>query len=171
MTLRPGRQILRSRDDQSVVLMDRTKSSTKPSFNIPADTTCSWAGDGSFGPERLRQRIEPWLTALVQSEHLSLLIGSGLTHAVHHIAAGKALQGMQSIPFNIFKDEISEGAKQIAKAAGRDNGNFEDQIRVANELLRGLEIIASTQAETATEHAQVEDLRKNLTNALELFAA
>ena len=171
MTLRLGRQILRSRDDQSVVLMDRTKSSTKPLFNIPTDTTCSWAGDGSFGPETLRQRIEPWLTALVQSEHLSLLIGSGLTHAVHYIAAGKALQGMQSVPFNTFNDEISKGAQRVAKAAGRNNGNFEDQIRVANELLRGLEIIASTKAETATEHAQVEDLRKDLTNALELFAA
>ena len=171
MTLRPGRQILRSRDDQSVVLMDRTKSSTKSLFNIPADTTCSWAGDGSFGPETLRPRIEPWLTALVQSEHLSLLIGSGLTHAVHSVAVGKTLPGMQCIPFNVFNDEISEGARQVAEAAGRSSGNFEDQIRVANELLRGLEIIATTKAETATEHSQIEDLRKDLTNALESFAA
>lgn len=170
MTSRPGRQILRSRDDQSVVLMDRTKSSTEPSFNLSANTTCSWAGDKSFGPETLRPRIEPWLTALVQSEHLSLLIGSGLTHAVHHIAVGKALSGMQSIPFSIFNDEISEGVKKVAEAAGRKNGNFEDQIRVANELLRGLEIITSTKAETATEHAQVEDLRKDLTSTLESFA-
>ena len=77
---------------------------------------------------------------------------------------------MQAIPFNIFNDEISEGANQIAKAAGRDNGNFEDQIRVANELLRGLEITTSTKAETATERAQVEDLRKDLVSALDLFA-
>lgn len=169
---RPGRQILRSRDDQSVVLMDRTKSSTEPSFNLSANTTCSWADDDeSFGPETIRPRIEPWLTALAQSEHLSLLIGSGLTHAVHSIAVGKTLPGMQSIPFNIFNDEISEEAKRVAEAAGRNSGNFEDQIRVANELLRGLEIVASTKAETATEHAQVADLRKDLTNALESFAA
>ena len=78
---------------------------------------------------------------------------------------------MQSIPFKKFNGEISEGAKKVAEAAGRNDGNFEDQIRVANELLRGLEIIASTKAKTAVEHAQVEDLRKELTNALELFAA
>ena len=171
MTSRQGRQILRSRDDQSAVLMDRTKSSTEPLFNITTGTTCSWAENESFGPKALRQRIEPWLTALVQSEHLSLLIGSGLTHAVHQIAAGEALPGMQSIPFNVFNDEISEGAKRIAKVAGRNNGNFEDQVRVASELFRGLEIIASTKAETANEHGQVEDLRKDLTNFLELFAA
>ena len=171
MTLRPGRQILRSRDDQSAVLMDRTKSSADPSFNLSANTTCSWASDGAFGQKTLRQRIEPWLTALVQSEHLSLLIGSGLTHAVHQMAVGKTLPGMYSVPFNIFNDQISEGARRIAKAAGRNNGNFEDQIRVASELLRGLEIISSTEAETATEHAQIENLRKDLTNALKLFAA
>jgi len=150
--------------------MYRNTTSTEPSFNLSADSACSWASEKPFGPMMLRQRIEPWLTALVQSEHLSLLIGSGLTHAVHHIATGKALPGMQAIPFNIFNDEISEGANQIAKAAGRDNGNFEDQIRVANELLRGLEITTSTKAETATERAQVEDLRKDLVSALDLFA-
>jgi hypothetical protein len=30
----------------------------------------------------LRKKIEPWLTAIFQSEHLSLLAGSGLTSAV-----------------------------------------------------------------------------------------
>ena len=29
-----------------------------------------------------RERIEPWLAALLQAEHLNLLIGSGLTTAV-----------------------------------------------------------------------------------------
>ncbi len=171
MTSKPGHQILKSRDDQSVVLIDRTESAAEPSFNVATNTPCSWAGDKSFGPERLRPRIEPWLTALVQSEHLSLLIGSGLTHAVHSIAGGKTLPGMQSLPFTIFDNEISKGAKQVAKAVGRESGNLEDQIRVANELLRGLEIIASTKIETATEHTKVSELRRELTNALEAFAA
>ena len=37
-------------------------------------------------PESLRKEIEPWLTALFQSEHLSLLMGTGITSAVHLMA-------------------------------------------------------------------------------------
>ncbi len=28
--------------------------------------------------KKFRQRVEPWLTALFQSDHLSLLVGSGI---------------------------------------------------------------------------------------------
>ena len=37
----------------------------------------------------LRKRVEPWLTALFQSEHLSLLIGTGLTSAACCATGGK----------------------------------------------------------------------------------
>jgi hypothetical protein len=33
-----------------------------------------------------RPKIEPWLSAIFQTEHFSLLVGSGLTSAVGHIA-------------------------------------------------------------------------------------
>src|SRR6185436_17348200 len=41
-----------------------------------------------YQPHELRKEIEPWLTALVQSEHLSLLLGAGLMNAVHHRVSG-----------------------------------------------------------------------------------
>ncbi len=165
----PTCQILKSRDDHSVVRMERTESSE--TFRLSDDNSCSWVKAGeTFGPEKLRPRIEPWLTALVQSEHLSLLIGSGLTHAVHRIATGNVLPGMQSIKFDTFDDEISAEAKRIAGAAGRDSGNFEDKIRVANELLRGLEIIPPKKADGNPDHAKVSALREGLKNALESFA-
>jgi hypothetical protein len=31
---------------------------------------------------KIRKKIEPWLTAVFQSEHLSLLVGTGLTIAL-----------------------------------------------------------------------------------------
>ncbi len=57
----------------------------------------SWVKDGHFSHHDLRNRIEPWLTALFQSEHLSLLAGSGLTHAMHYLAADKPATGMDGL--------------------------------------------------------------------------
>lgn len=172
--LAPGDQLLKTRDDQSPVLLQRDDEAAEPDkpFKLAADATCSWAKpDHSFGPETLRPRIEPWLTALVQSEHLSLLVGSGLTHAVHHLATEKTGPGMGAVAFDTLNDEIQAEARRAARLAGRKNGNFEDQIRAANELLRGLEITASTKAEDAEERKQVEALQSELMNVLDKFAA
>jgi len=171
--LREGQQIIKCQDDADWVLLEQvgTSEETTPLFRISRAVRCSWAKtNGTFGPEKLRSRIEPWLTALVQSEHLSLLIGSGLTHAVHNIATNQPLPGMAPIEFNTFRDEINAEAMRSARAAGRDRANFEDQIRVALELLRGLEILASTKTDDAPEHKQIEDLRQEVSNALESFA-
>ena len=173
MTMEKGHQIIKSRDDYAPVRIqtDATASDPKRPFVLSDGTECPWIrDDGPLGPETLRPRIEPWLTALVQSEHLSLLVGSGLTHAVHGIATSNALPGMQSIPFNIFDDEISVEAKRIAAAAGRKQGNFEDQLRVASELVRGLEILPTKDIDGANIDAQTFTLRVALTNALESFA-
>jgi len=90
-----GGQILKTRDDYAPIFLSRASDSTGADrFTAPIDSTCSWAKpDQPFGVEMLRPRIEPWLTALVQSEHLSLLIGSGLTHAVHGLATTTARTG------------------------------------------------------------------------------
>ena len=169
MTMNPGDQIIKTRDDHAPVLMRRD---VKPPerFRLPPNAACSWATDDEhFGSEKLRPRIEPWLTALVQSEHLSLLIGSGLTHAVHRIATGETLPGMSPITFGVFDDEISAEAKRVAEVAGRELGNFEDQIRVASELLRGLEIVHANRAAESQDDAQVSALRDALADALESF--
>ena len=67
---------------------------------------------------------------------------------------------MQALTFEVLNDEIAAEAKRIAAIAGRNTGNFEDQIRVANELLRGLEIISLTKADDAPERKHVLALAK-----------
>ena len=90
--------------------------------------------------ERLRKEIEPWLTALSQSEHLSLLIGSGFSLAACQIAKAQENNGMPEIEFSGFKHQIDIASKESAKKSMRGNANIEDQIRTANELIKGLEI-------------------------------
>ena len=171
--LREGGQILKTRDDRIPVFLecgDGAEENTK-SYRLSGGSICSWVNSNdTFGKEKLRSRIEPWLTALVQSEHLSLLVGSGLTHAVHAIATGSSLPGMATITFEVLNEEIESDVKWAAELAGRDTGNFEDQIRVANELLRGLEIIASTKRPDDLEHDQIQHLREDLRGALDSFA-
>ncbi|NLD92738.1 MAG: hypothetical protein GX639_08730 [Fibrobacter sp.] len=88
---------------------------------------------------KLRPKIEPWLTALFQSEHLSLLTGAGITYAVHKIATGNNPTGMSDLQFNVFADVIKKRAQvssELAKRGGTPN--IEDQLRVANEIACGL---------------------------------
>ena len=89
---------------------------------------------------RLRKEIEPWLTALSQSEHLSLLIGSGLSSAAYQIVKPQENNNMLKIEFSVFKDKIQIASEQSAQRSMRGNANIEDQIRTANELIKGLEI-------------------------------
>lgn len=164
-------QIMKCRDDKAPVILSKSKegSENQETFKLGEGSECSWQKkEEPFGPEKLRPRIEPWLTALLQSEHLSLLLGSGLSHAIYRIATGKTLPGMNTVTFTHFNEEINSEAKKSASAAGRQNGNIEDQIRVANELLRGLEIIAGS---TNGFHEKVAGLKKDLTKVLDDFAA
>lgn len=171
--LENGGQVLKTRDDAELVFLGRDGGGAEPSrsFKLSEGGACSWAkADEVFRPEKLRPRIEPWLTALVQSEHLSLLVGSGLTHAVHGLATEQPLPGMAPITFNVFHEVIAAEAKRAAELAGRGSGNFEDQIRAATELLRGLEILATCKPEGAPEYEQTKILRKGLNDALGSFA-
>lgn len=175
MTLSKGDQILKTRDDTKPIRLVRgaepPADPTTGPFRLASEAKCSWAkADEDLGPEKLRPRVEPWLTALVQSEHLSLLAGSGLTHAVHRMATDGPLRGMNAIAFNTLKEEITKEARRTAQLAGRSRGNFEDQIRAANDLLRGLEIMASGSAVDGPEQANVWALRKDLEDALRTFS-
>ena len=107
----------------------------------------SWCeSTGDFDEQTLRERIEPWLTALFQSEHLSLLTGSGLTIGICQIADQSAA-GMPQVSFTNFNSEIDAEVKRSAIALGRAEGNFEDYIRVANALYAGLKILGNPEAE------------------------
>lgn len=94
-----------------------------------------------------RKKIEPWLTAVFQSEHFSLLLGNGLTTAVTKLAESDS-QGMSRIDFNEFGDKIKQWADSSAKNMDRGNANFEDDLRTAMELLTGLQILHDNKAAT-----------------------
>ena len=130
--------ILKVRDDHDPLYFTWTEAG---GFEVHDDTGPSWLDGDELSYKALRKHIEPWLTALFQTEHLSLLAGSGLTHAVHKMATGELAAGMSGEVTNgDYKDKIVSAADESARAAGREKSNIEDQIRVANELLRGMEI-------------------------------
>lgn len=101
----------------------------------------------TIDPENLKREVEPWLSAIFQSEHLSLLVGAGLTSAVSFIANVKA-QGMGRLTLD---DDLGEQIKNKAdKAAGkmdRGEANIEDDIRIALELINGLYLLDDVRAE------------------------
>ncbi|MBS3952433.1 MAG: SIR2 family protein [Methylomicrobium sp.] len=155
----PQLNFIKTRDDAEIVGFE---TSGDDQFKLSSDNNCSWATKEQIFTEReLRPRIEPWLTSLFQSEHLSLLAGSGLTHAVHYLAADKSAAGMETSTFTEFADKISTASKASAACTDRTEGNIEDQIRVANELLRGLEVL---------EDKRAGQLRDDITSILEAFS-
>lgn len=158
------KHILKTRDDKAPV--EFVDSDNNGNFKLVEGAECSWMGSvPEFGPEKLRPRIEPWLTALFQSEHLALLAGSGLSQAVHYLATGRLLPGMSEATFSNYNAAISDKARESAELAGRKKGNLEDQIRVANELIRGLEILASEYPDLKAPLAAVQvDLKTVLRN-------
>ena len=134
--LADGGDVIKTRDDRELILVDKDGK-------VQNGDNCGWKPekDGKVDNNVFRSRIEPWLTSLFQSEHLSLLCGSGITNAISHLAGTSGGTTMGATTFTKFKDEINEAAKASAKASGREDGNIEDQIRTANDLLRGLKIL------------------------------
>ena len=96
--------------------------------------------------QKWRKKIEPWLSAVFQSEHLSLLLGNGFTTAIADDADGKSVS-MEKVNFaSPHKEKIDTYAKEIAKKAGRNTINIEDQISTAFSLLSGLQILKNPEA-------------------------
>jgi hypothetical protein len=93
-------------------------------------------------PADERRHIEPWLSALCQAEHLNLLVGSGLTNGLAHLAGVKSAD-MEIKGFSAeYAEAVKKAAEESAKATGRGQPNFEDQIRAALQLIEGLRIQA-----------------------------
>lgn len=124
----------------------------------------------SIFKSELRTHIEPWLTSLFQSEHLSLLVGSGLTTAVQYAACGSSDNGMGvGKSFSVFSDNIAQAASNSAIRTGREKANIEDQIRVANELIAGLSILKDN-SDFPEIGAKLETLSSELNDILNCFA-
>lgn len=155
--LAEGGNVIKVRDDRELILVDKER---KLKNIANRDWGLEEADD--ITNAIFRKRIEPWLTALFQSEHLSLLCGSGLTNAISYLAGAGSGTTMGTSVFTTFASEIQDAANVSAKASGRENGNIEDQIRVANDLLRGLKILK--------RDIDAEDLQKELNTIVESFA-
>ena len=97
--------------------------------------------DGEIKTDELKKDVEPWLSAIFQSEHLSLLIGTGLTSAVS-FAANVRPQEMARLDLKDgLKESIKKKADESAVKMNRGEANIEDDIRIALELITGLKII------------------------------
>lgn len=134
--LNAGGNIIKTRDDHELVFIDKDGTILNTSgFDWGLNNT------ETVTNSVFRNRIEPWLTSLFQSEHLSLLCGSGITNAISFLAGSNGGTTMGATTFTKYEDEIKSAAEVSAKACGRGSGNIEDQIRTANDLLRGLKIL------------------------------
>ena len=134
--------VIKTRDDRELILIN-------PNGEVVNPEKCSWAPNKgkTVNNSVFRSRIEPWLTSLFQSEHLSLLCGSGITNAISILSGAGSGTTMGGTTFSNYKNEIDATVKSSAKASGREEGNIEDQIRTANDLLRGLKILGKTDSE------------------------
>jgi hypothetical protein len=91
-----------------------------------------------------RKCVEPWLAALLQAEHVSLLAGGGLTTAIARIAGAPVVE-MKASPFDCdLAAAVDRTAAESAKRSGRGEPNLEDQLRAARELIAGLRILSAT---------------------------
>lgn len=89
-----------------------------------------------------REKVEPWLTSIFQSEHFSVLLGSGFSAGINRIAEVESV-GMVRLDFEAKKEKIKNWSDKSAKDYGRGEANFEDDLRTALELLQGLKILES----------------------------
>jgi len=122
--------------------------------------TDEYKKDNEYNRQKIREKVEPWLTAVFQSEHLSLLVGSGLS-----IALTGSGSMMKRIDFNgNYKEEIKNKADEEVKTIGRGEANFEDDLRVAIELLKGYEITGDEKKEELKK--EINDQLKKLLNLI-----
>lgn len=109
-----------------------------------------WSGKVSpDNPGAHRKQIEPWLAALLQAEHVSLLLGSGFPIAIAELVRVKALQmSVKSLDCEL-SDAIAKTASESAKKIGRGDANLEDQIRAATELIGGLRVLRNADGDAS----------------------
>jgi hypothetical protein len=194
--MRMSRNILKIHGAECVVL---NKFDDK--FEIEGRKTLSWLATGKPPDEinlvTLRSAIEPWLTALFQSEHLSLLVGTGLSYSLRNIATmsdndseennqamrmansgfnddnNKDLMNIPELTSVTYRENIIAAVESIAARGRRGNANIEDTIRVTNELLRGLEILGHNRydGELTSEYQAFIELENNLKQIILDFTA
>lgn len=116
-----------------------------------------------------RRRIEAWLAALIQTEHIALLVGNGLSSAVGHLT-GTPPPSMW-VPLdddpNEMLQQVRAHAAGTAQTVGRE-ANLEDEIRSAMTLAAGLGVLGRREDVGAIEEA-IESAMGRLLDGVERF--
>jgi len=168
--------ILKIRDDNKPLLLKQLQDNEDKFLLCDGSSSPTWLQideQNNFTLSDLRSGIEPWLTSLFQSEHLSLLTGTGLSIAVQWLAANSISNAMEKPELKTaYANEIIDNAKHIAVKNGRGEANIEDYIRVISELLRGLEILGhnSADAEPEDNKTAYDELNNDLERIIKNFA-
>src|SRR5699024_12238496 len=109
--------IVKVRDDKNPIkylLNDETGK-----FDLIDQANLEWCNGSSFTKNELITHIEPWLTSLFQSEHLSLLVGCLLTTAIQYDDCGTYNNGMGATPtFSVFAYSIVKAVSRWAVRTG-----------------------------------------------------
>ncbi len=93
-----------------------------------------------------RKRIEPWLSAVLQAEHLSLLLGNGFTAAIASHAGAKPASMNKAVFGCSSEAKVNAHAERVAAVTGRGDANIEDQLSAALTLLSGLTVLGHSDA-------------------------
>ncbi|MDF3316406.1 SIR2 family protein [Rhodococcus sp. C3V] len=111
-------------------------------------------------PKPERRIVESFISAVLQSEHLNLLVGSGLTTALGSAARATSSADMTASLLTsdpALDSSIEKAASDTSKASMRgETPNIEDRLRVALAAEGGLKIVNDPRAdllEAATEEA------------------
>jgi len=117
-------QLLKIREMRNVLEFDLVKGASGDETLKPLQAVPGFEKDAYSAPN-LRKEIEPWLTSLFQSEHLSLLAGTGLTTAIHYRVTGRHRNGFQTGRMQ-FLTNRSGRSKAICQRDWRGEPNPED---------------------------------------------
>jgi SIR2-like domain len=119
---------------------------------------------GAADPNKVnvhRRRIEPWLSAIFQSEHLNLLVGSGFSAGISRAAGGTPASMAPTSIDPALDALINSHAAASSKEMGRVSPNIEDQFRSAIAAHAGLAVL---------EDGRAAALKDGLDKALAAFA-
>jgi len=109
-----------------------------------------------------RRRVESWLAGLLQTEHLGLLVGNGLSTAVGRVIGTDPPTMSDRLDAGDDSARIRAHADKSANAMGRQ-ANFEDDVRAALALVEGYVVLG--------EDDKAEALSTAVENRLQDFIA
>lgn len=138
--------------------MDWTKNCYRVGSHFEARENLPTAASADFDKfvAAARKRIEPWLSAVFQAEHLNLVLGSGFTIAIGDLA-GASRTGMAKVKFGTgFDDAIDAHAVSSAESMDRGDANIEDQFRSALAAWEGFTVVDKAKAETLKAAIEVQ---------------